>query len=109
MTEYEQAIALANKVLDRVNADPDDDLAVLARQFLRAVERTPPPPAWDAPYNYEYEPVETRAKQIYDGFKYEGVGKKPKWVPGGNSHKQDEARDQARKELRAAGHSPERR
>lgn len=38
MTEGEQAIALANKVLDRIHADPDDDLAVLARQFLRSQE-----------------------------------------------------------------------
>lgn len=36
--EYERARELANKVLDRPNADPDDDLAVLARQFLRAIE-----------------------------------------------------------------------
>jgi len=34
------AIVLANTVLDRVNADPDDDLAVLARQFLREVSRS---------------------------------------------------------------------
>jgi hypothetical protein len=39
VTETEQAIILANKILDRVNADPDDDVAVLARQFLRAIER----------------------------------------------------------------------
>lgn len=43
MTEFEQAVAIANKVLDRVNADPDDDIAILARQFLRATERTPHP------------------------------------------------------------------
>lgn len=39
MSEKDEAIALANRVLDRINADPDDDLAVLARQFLRASER----------------------------------------------------------------------
>ncbi len=39
MSEHEQAIKLANKVLDRPYGDPDDDQAVLARQFLRAVER----------------------------------------------------------------------
>lgn len=39
MTEREEAIALANRVLDRVNADPDDDLAVLARQLLRTADR----------------------------------------------------------------------
>lgn len=39
MTELDEATTLANKVLDRVSADPDDDLAILARQFLRARER----------------------------------------------------------------------
>ena len=34
MSEKEVAIIFANKVLDRINADPDDDLAVLARQLL---------------------------------------------------------------------------
>ena len=38
MTEKEQAVLIANKVLDRVSADPDDDLAILARNFLRARE-----------------------------------------------------------------------
>lgn len=38
MTERDEAIRLANKVLDRGNADPDDDLGVLARQFLRALD-----------------------------------------------------------------------
>jgi hypothetical protein len=39
MSEKQDAIILANKVLDRIDADPDDDLAVLARQLLRALER----------------------------------------------------------------------
>lgn len=41
MTEHERAIGIAHLVLDRVGSDPDDDLAVLARQFLRvsAVEQ----------------------------------------------------------------------
>lgn len=38
MSEYERAAALANAILDRINADPDDDLAVLSRQLLRAQE-----------------------------------------------------------------------
>ena len=38
--ERDRAIQLANKVLDRPNGDPDDDLATLARQFLRAIEAT---------------------------------------------------------------------
>ena len=37
--ELTHAVNLANKVLDRISADPDDDLATLARQFLRAQER----------------------------------------------------------------------
>jgi len=40
MTETAEARVLANRVLDRVNADPDDDLAILARQLLREDERT---------------------------------------------------------------------
>lgn len=34
MNEREHAVSLANKVLERVSADPDDDLAVLARRLL---------------------------------------------------------------------------
>lgn len=33
-TEYEQAIRLANKVLDKPYIDPDGDICMLARQFL---------------------------------------------------------------------------
>lgn len=40
MTEYEETVLLADRILDRVNADPDDDLAKLARQFRRAVEKS---------------------------------------------------------------------
>ena len=39
MTEKEQAIALANRVLDKPYVDPDGDICLLARQFLRALER----------------------------------------------------------------------
>jgi len=42
MAEFDEAVALANRVLGRPGGDPDDDLAVLARQFLRAVERAGP-------------------------------------------------------------------
>ena len=38
MFETEHAVRLANKVLDDPTRDPDDDLATLARQFLRARE-----------------------------------------------------------------------
>lgn len=37
-SERDFAVRLANKVLDTPSRDPDDDLAVLARQFLRARE-----------------------------------------------------------------------
>jgi hypothetical protein len=38
MTEKQQAFDLANAVLDKPYEDPDSDIAVLARQFLRARE-----------------------------------------------------------------------
>ncbi len=39
MTEYEETVALANRLLDEPNEDPDDDLRTLSRQFLRQVEK----------------------------------------------------------------------
>lgn len=36
VSEFNHAVALANTVLDCPHCDPDADLAVLARQFLRA-------------------------------------------------------------------------
>lgn len=38
MSEKEEARVLANRILDRINGDPDDDLAILSRQLLRADE-----------------------------------------------------------------------
>lgn len=39
MNEYKSARILANQILDRTgSADPDDNLAILARQLLRADE-----------------------------------------------------------------------
>jgi hypothetical protein len=38
VTEFEDTVVLANKILDRISADPDDELAMLARQFLRSRE-----------------------------------------------------------------------
>jgi hypothetical protein len=38
-SERDFAIRLANKVLDVLWADPDDDLRTLARQFLREISR----------------------------------------------------------------------
>ena len=38
MPEREDAIRLANKILDDASRDPDDDLSMLSRQFLRALE-----------------------------------------------------------------------
>lgn len=66
----------------------------------------PDPLPWDASVNRWYEPVETRAAEIYAAFPYNGSGEKPAWVPGGNSNKQDDARFDARRELRATGHVP---
>src|SRR5689334_7329984 len=49
LTESEKAARLAQRILDRVDADPDDDLAVLARQLVRARERFIPRPMSQAP------------------------------------------------------------
>lgn len=39
MDEITETRVLANKILDRINGDPDDDLAMLSRQLLRAHEQ----------------------------------------------------------------------
>lgn len=71
------------------------------------ITKKPEPTPWDANHNRSYEPVETLAKEIYDGFVYDGPAgtKKPHWTPGGNGMKQDEARFEARRRLREAGHT----
>ena len=38
ISERGQALIIAAAVLDRPNADPDDDIAILARQLTRAQE-----------------------------------------------------------------------
>jgi hypothetical protein len=38
LDEKALAVRLANQILDRPGGDPDDDLAILSRQFLRAIE-----------------------------------------------------------------------
>ena len=65
LNEYEEAFRLANRVLDRPSADPDDDLAMLARQFLRAVERQSSLPGVVAmlkPFNLDAFPTVRAAK-----------------------------------------------
>lgn len=52
LSERDQAIRLANSILERPNADPDDTLAILSRQFLRALRydsRVPLPIDNDGP------------------------------------------------------------
>lgn len=63
---------------------------------------------WDAFANRHYEPVEKRAAEIYATYVYAGsdLSGKPDWTPHGNSDRQDSARAQARRELRAGGHIP---
>jgi hypothetical protein len=39
VSERDDAIRLANAVLDDASRDPDDDLAMISRQFLRSLER----------------------------------------------------------------------
>lgn len=56
---------------------------------------------WDAWHNRSYEPVERRAKEIYDEhFSRDHNGKVHPWTPHGNSTAQDNARRLARDELR---------
>jgi hypothetical protein len=81
-----------------------------AKEFLKdcgfeQVDRNLP---WDHPATRDYEPVEKRAREIYDRFAYDGPPgtTKPSWAPRGNGLKQDEARSIARQELRAADHCP---
>lgn len=38
MAEIHDALRLANRVLDIPSRDPDDDLSMMSRQFLRAFE-----------------------------------------------------------------------
>ncbi len=38
-SEFEQAIKLAFIILDERHVDPDSDICILARQFLRLIER----------------------------------------------------------------------
>jgi hypothetical protein len=83
---------------------PYDPATRLPSDPVIELETGDPGLPWDAPSNRYYEPVERRAAEIYAGFPHEGPGEKPAWVPGGNSIKQDKARDLARKELDAAGH-----
>jgi hypothetical protein len=56
--------------------------------------------SWDAPTNRSYEPVERRAAEIYATYEYNPNSQKPPWIPGGNSTRQDMARDTAREEFR---------
>lgn len=39
LNEQERALRLADQILDRPSGDPDDDLAVLARQLKRRTEQ----------------------------------------------------------------------
>jgi hypothetical protein len=39
MTELEEALAVAGRILERPYADPDDELALLARSLVRSNER----------------------------------------------------------------------
>lgn len=57
---------------------------------IEAWNDRPSPPA-------SSEVVERVAREIYDLFHYDGVGEKPKWSPSGNSLKQDEAREIAKR------------
>lgn len=83
----------ANRVLE----------ALIAHGSICAVCDRPRPAQmeWDHPGNRHHEQVEKLAEEIYGKFEYDGRGDKPRWVPGGNSVKQDQARALARAELQS--------
>lgn len=93
---------------DRAGLEHFDDFDAFIHDIAQAIAdgRRSDPLPWDAGANRHYEPVEQRAKEIYDGFTYDGHGQKPEWSAHGNSLKQDVARTRAREELRGAGHAP---
>ena len=102
-------INIATEAIQVKRGTPDEWLAMvmdIGSELNRVLKNRYPAPPWDAYHNRSYEPVEARAKEIYDAFEAPSNVRKPGWHPGGNSDKQDEAREQARKELRAAGHAP---
>lgn len=57
-TERDEAIAIANRLLDEPMADPDDDLRTLARQFMRAVERASHEPPADEQIDHAIRRIE---------------------------------------------------
>lgn len=69
MSELDDAIKLANRILDRPNGDPDDDLAVLARQLLRSRERVSALSQWcsfSASVIKSGEPWTSACQEMYD-------------------------------------------
>lgn len=105
-----QAVARAREASPRTPQLPCPVCGNEAIHAIDILERTviQHPIAWDSNNDRRYEPVETLAKEIYDGFVYDGPpgSSKPRWTPAGNGIKQDEARFEARRRLREAGHNP---
>lgn len=63
-SELDETIALANVVLDKRWPDPDDDLRMLARQFLRAQERIA---QLESASPFDHYPVGTLFQKKADG------------------------------------------
>jgi hypothetical protein len=82
---YEQARADVEGVIGHF-PDPTCEHVLMRVDTLRALLAGPPVPS-------EEEVARTIYERVMDG---PVVGEKPAWVPGGNSLKQDEARDHAR-------------
>ena len=72
--ERQRAIELANKILDRPSGDPDDDLAVLSRQLLRALER--------GPWTGFYVNAQSRAQAMYWLLRAYHSGHREGWEEG---------------------------
>lgn len=89
-------IELLQEALDKLGLaiDGEEALDVFSAIFGLSVEDKR-----KALSNVIHTRTERAAKAIYERIPYDGAGKKPKWVNGGNSTKQEEARGYARAAL----------
>ena len=79
MTEFEETLQLAARILERPYANPGSVLSTLARQFTRAIERERAVvAAWDCWanaggwYNEEYDALATALKRMENAVKAGG-------------------------------------
>ena len=107
MSEWDDALALADRLLDEPNADPDDDLRMLARHLLRSEERR------RAAYAQGVEDAAKRAKGVrympdkynhyWTEFGRENDPDAPTWSDDGNYMKARNAAESAIRALKDKG------